>query len=150
MANRLVLQRYADISTACCDFSAKALREIEGFPKAITLPNGVDLRGFMAWSLYDNFEWGWGYAQRFGTSFSDFQFGTDPDAPSCPAGCATCPTMLDTCTVNAGNPNAGGGYHCCGRAPSRENAHLQTRTRKDSSKFLSKVWATMSVQPPSV
>ncbi|MDA7915249.1 glycosyltransferase [bacterium] len=45
MANRLVLQRYADISTACCDFSAKALREIEGFPKAITLPNGVDLRG---------------------------------------------------------------------------------------------------------
>ncbi|MDB4477479.1 glycosyltransferase [Rhodopirellula sp.] len=45
LANRLVLQHYADISTACCDFSAKALREIEGFPKAITLPNGVDLRG---------------------------------------------------------------------------------------------------------
>ena len=44
MANRLVLQRYADISTACCDFSANALRKIEGFPKAITLPNGVDLR----------------------------------------------------------------------------------------------------------
>ncbi|MDA7878536.1 glycosyltransferase [bacterium] len=45
LANRLVLQHYADISTACCDFSARALREIEGFPKAITLPNGVDLRG---------------------------------------------------------------------------------------------------------
>ena len=43
LANRLVLQHYADISTACCDFSAKAVREIEGFPKAITLPNGVDL-----------------------------------------------------------------------------------------------------------
>ena len=44
LANRLILQRYADVSTACCDFSAKALREIEGFPKASTLPNGVDLR----------------------------------------------------------------------------------------------------------
>lgn len=44
LANRLVLQRYADVSTACCDFSAKALRKVEGFPKAITLPNGVDLR----------------------------------------------------------------------------------------------------------
>ena len=43
LVNRLLLQRYADVSTACCDFSAKALREIEGFPKAITLPNGVDL-----------------------------------------------------------------------------------------------------------
>jgi glycosyltransferase involved in cell wall biosynthesis len=44
LANRLVLQHYAYISTACCDFSANALRKIEGFPKAITLPNGVDLR----------------------------------------------------------------------------------------------------------
>jgi len=44
LTNRLVLQRYADVSTACCDFSAKALRQIEGFPKAITLPNGVDIR----------------------------------------------------------------------------------------------------------
>ena len=44
LVNRLLLQRYADVSTACCDFSAKALREIEGFPKATTLHNGVDLR----------------------------------------------------------------------------------------------------------
>ena len=44
LVNRLLLQRYADVSTACCDFSAKALRDIEGFPKAITLHNGVDLR----------------------------------------------------------------------------------------------------------
>ena len=44
LVNRLLLQHYADVSTACCDFSAKALRDIEGFPKAITLHNGVDLR----------------------------------------------------------------------------------------------------------
>lgn len=41
--NRIVLQRMADATTACCDFSTKALREIEGFPHAKTLANGVDL-----------------------------------------------------------------------------------------------------------
>ncbi len=44
-ANRLCLQRYADVTTACCDFSTRALQSIEGFPKAFTLPNGVDLAG---------------------------------------------------------------------------------------------------------
>ncbi|QDV43218.1 Putative glycosyltransferase EpsD [Stieleria neptunia] len=43
IANRWLLNRYADITTACCDFSTKALREIEGFPDAFTLANGVDL-----------------------------------------------------------------------------------------------------------
>ena len=44
-ANRLLLQRFADVSTGCCDFSTAALRRIEGFPRAITLRNGVDLSG---------------------------------------------------------------------------------------------------------
>lgn len=43
LANRALLQRYADITTACCDFSTKALQTIEGFPKAFTLNNGVDV-----------------------------------------------------------------------------------------------------------
>jgi len=42
-ANRWLLHRYADITTACCDFSTMALRNIEGFPAAVTLNNGVDL-----------------------------------------------------------------------------------------------------------
>ncbi|QEG42475.1 glycosyltransferase [Roseimaritima ulvae] len=42
-ANRWLLQRYAEVTTACCDFSTAALRQIEGFPRAITLRNGVVL-----------------------------------------------------------------------------------------------------------
>ncbi len=47
-ANRLVLQRFAEVSTGCCDFSSEALRRVEGFPRAITLRNGVDLKDLPA------------------------------------------------------------------------------------------------------
>jgi beta-glucosidase len=34
--------------------------------------DGVDLRGFFVWSLFDNFEWAHGYAHRFGIVHVDF------------------------------------------------------------------------------
>ena len=36
------------------------------------LRQGVDLRGYFAWSLLDNFEWGAGYSQRFGLYHVNF------------------------------------------------------------------------------
>lgn len=36
------------------------------------LSQGVDLRGYFVWSLLDNFEWGYGYAKRFGVVRVDF------------------------------------------------------------------------------
>ncbi|MCB0014507.1 MAG: family 1 glycosylhydrolase, partial [Anaerolineales bacterium] len=37
------------------------------------LQQGVPLAGYYVWSLLDNFEWGFGYTQRFGLVWTDYE-----------------------------------------------------------------------------
>jgi beta-glucosidase len=46
-------------------------RYITAMLKAIT--EGADVRGYMVWSMLDNFEWGSGYGNRFGIIHVDYQ-----------------------------------------------------------------------------
>ena len=46
----------------------------EGYLNACheAIQNGVNLKGFFAWSLFDNFEWASGYSLRFGINYIDY------------------------------------------------------------------------------
>jgi beta-glucosidase len=48
------------------------------------MEQGVDLRGYLVWSLLDNFEWAEGYSKRFGIIFVDY--GTQRRIPKASAG----------------------------------------------------------------
>ncbi len=51
-----------------CDYLRSHIAAIGDAIKA-----GVDVRGYMAWSLFDNLEWSLGYAKRFGIVHVDYE-----------------------------------------------------------------------------
>ena len=50
------------------DFLRRYLRELRRASE-----DGVDIRGYFAWSLMDNFEWSRGYSERFGLIHVDYE-----------------------------------------------------------------------------
>ena len=48
-------------------------RSLREYKKAAD--EGADLKGYLQWSLMDNFEWAEGYNQRFGLIYIDYPTG---------------------------------------------------------------------------
>jgi beta-glucosidase len=66
---------YHDVVSNGAVDDADRIRYIDRHLAAVAraIANGVDVRGYFLWSLLDNFEWAWGYSQRFGIVHVDFE-----------------------------------------------------------------------------
>ncbi|XP_059503413.1 lactase/phlorizin hydrolase-like isoform X2 [Stegostoma tigrinum] len=74
--------------------------------KAIKL-DGINIRGYTAWSLMDNFEWAMGYADRFGLFYVNY---SDPSLPRIPKASSKYYSTIIRCN---GFPDPALGPHEC-------------------------------------
>lgn len=71
------------------------------------LLDGVDIKGFTAWTLMDNLEWATGFAERFGLFYVN---RSDATLPRVPKASAAYYTSLISCN---GFPDPAQGPHEC-------------------------------------
>lgn len=86
--------------------------------------DGVDLRGYTAWSLMDNFEWAAGYSERFGLFYVN---RSDPTFPRIPKNSASRYASIITCN---GFPNPALGPHECLNPEPEGNVMLNPQIQK--------------------
>lgn len=64
--NGIALDDVVEASGRCDDPQRVAYMREHIRAMAAAIAEGVDVRGYLAWTLMDNFEWAWGYTKRFG------------------------------------------------------------------------------------
>lgn len=86
--------------------------------------DGVDLRGYTAWSLMDNFEWAAGYSERFGLFYVN---RSNPTLPRIPKNSASRYTSIIKCN---GFPDPALGPHECLNPEPEGNVILSSQIQK--------------------
>ncbi|NWI80822.1 LPH hydrolase, partial [Dryoscopus gambensis] len=97
--------------------------------KAVAL-DGVDLRGYTAWTLMDNFEWAVGYQEKFGFYHVNF---SDPALPRRPKASAKYYSQIISCN---GFPDPATGPHPCLEQEPEVTPTEPTPGAADSVRFL--------------
>jgi len=70
--NGRAVHDYADPEGNVKDFERVSYLDAHFRAARTAMERGVDLRGYIVWSLLDNFEWAEGYSKRFGLVFVDY------------------------------------------------------------------------------